>query len=124
MLDTAPYKERLTTALARVTEELKTLGVHDPKNKRDWLATPEEEVAEADPNTAADRSEEWGERAATLAALEREYNDLTRALANIENGAYGVCEISGEAIEPDRLDANPAARTCKTHLDEEAELPQ
>ena len=39
-------------------------------------------------------------------------------------GTYGSCEISGEAIEVERLEANPAARTCKAHIEREAELAQ
>lgn len=126
MTDTAPYREKLTAALARVTQELKTLGIHNPENPADWVATPPagEDGAEPDPIDAADRVEEWNEHAATLAQLEHEYNDITRALKKIEDGAYGTCEISGEEIEQDRMEANPAARTCKAHMEEEANLPR
>ncbi|MEK7091498.1 MAG: TraR/DksA C4-type zinc finger protein [Patescibacteria group bacterium] len=40
------------------------------------------------------------------------------ALAKIDAGNYGLCEISQEPIELDRLEANPSARTCKKHLDQ------
>lgn len=123
--DTTLYKNKLTEALSRVTEELQTLGVHNKDNPQDWVATPEpEEGAEPDPNDAADRVEEWDEHAATLAELERQYNDTVRALKKIEDGAYGICEICGKEIESERLDANSAARTCKAHIDKEATLPQ
>jgi RNA polymerase-binding transcription factor DksA len=36
----------------------------------------------------------------------------------IEKGAYGTCKICGEKIEEDRLEANPAAQTCKLHMNE------
>ncbi|MBI4086871.1 TraR/DksA C4-type zinc finger protein [Candidatus Kaiserbacteria bacterium] len=126
MIDTASYKEKLTESLARVTEELKTLGIHNPENPADWVPTPPTDVdgPEADPVDAADRVEEWDEHAATLAPLEHEYNDIIRALKKIENDTYGICEISGEEIEQDRLEANPAARTCKAHMEEEEDLPQ
>lgn len=122
--DTERYGAELRRALTQVTAELNTLGIHNPDNPQDWIATPQEGVGEeADPNVAADTVEDWEERRATLATLERRYNDLTRALAKIAAGAYGMCEIGGEPIEQDRLDANPAARTCKQHIDEEANLP-
>lgn len=126
MIDTTSYTQKLAEMLARVTAELQTLGVRNPENPSDWVATPpgDEDAAEADPIDAADRVEEWDEHAATLAELEREYNDVRRALAKIEDGTYGVCEISGEPIEEDRLEANPAARTCKTHMEEEGNLPR
>jgi len=125
-LDTTAYKNTLTAELARVTAELETLGIHNKENEKDWIATPEpeEEVSEADENVAADHAEELEERTAVLADLEHQYNDIMRALSKIEAGTYGTCEISGEAIEQDRLGANPAARTCKQHMNEESLLPQ
>ncbi|MCA9353454.1 TraR/DksA C4-type zinc finger protein [Candidatus Nomurabacteria bacterium] len=38
------------------------------------------------------------------------------ALKRIENGTYGTCSVCGEKIEEDRLGANPAADTCKAHM--------
>ena len=118
--ETAHHKAMLEKELVSVTEELKTLGVHNPANIHDWIATPEgTEVGEADENVSADHAEELEERTALLADLERRYNDTLRALEKIKNGAYGICEVSGHAIEPKRLDANPAARTCIEHMNEE-----
>jgi RNA polymerase-binding transcription factor DksA len=51
--------------------------------------------------------------------LEVRYNEIKSALKKIEEsapGAYGLCEVGGEQIEEDRLEANPAARTCKAHM--------
>jgi len=39
-------------------------------------------------------------------------------------GTYGVCEICEETIAPERLQANPAARTCAEHFAEEPNLPR
>lgn len=124
--DTSAYKQKLADILSHVTEELQTLGVHDPKNPHDWIPTPplDEDGPDADPNDVADRVEESNEHAAILAPLERQYNDVSQALKKIEGGAYGACEICGTDIETNRLDANPAARTCKEHKEEEASLPQ
>lgn len=122
-VDTAKYKERLEQMLAELTEELKGLGIHNPDVPEDWLATPQGvDVAQADPNVGADRVEDWENRRATLAQLETRFNNLRRALKKIEDDSFGTCEISGEEIEEDRLDANPAARTCKEHINNEADL--
>ncbi len=118
--DTPHLKALLLTELDAVTEELKTLGVHNPENKHDWVATPvDTETNEADENTSADHAEELEERTAILADLEKRYNETLLALEKIETGTYGICEISGEPIEEDRLLANPAARTCVAHKEEE-----
>jgi RNA polymerase-binding transcription factor DksA len=121
--DTNNMKKQLEEELAAITEDLQGLGIHNPHVKEDWIATPEGvNVSEADPNVVADRSEDWAERRGTLDALETRYNNINRALAKIEKDAYGICEIGGEEIELDRLNANPAARTCKTHINDEASL--
>lgn len=65
----------------------------------------------------ADRTEEYDTRRAELAELEGRWNDIRDALKKIDAGTYGVCEVSGEPIEEDRLIANPAARTCKEHME-------
>lgn len=117
-------KEQLETELKTVEKELEELGFQNPTVAKDWIATPETASrAEADENVVADRNEEWIERRGEVAALETRYNNIVRALKKIENGTYGVCEISGEAIEEDRLAANPAARTCKAHMNDETQLP-
>lgn len=123
MIDTATYKTKLEEELALVTKELEGLGVMNPDGRGDWVATPEHSENAADPNVVADVAEDWGERNASLSTLEIRYRNITRALKKIEDGTFGVCEIGGEAIEGDRLDANPAARTCKAHLDDEESLP-
>jgi len=121
--DTTKYEHALRDSLKEVTAELGTLGIHNPNNPQDWIATPEAAGGEADPNVVADTVEDWEERRATLSTLERRYNDLNRALAKIADGTYGICEIAGETIEAERLEANPAARTCMQHLEEEGSLP-
>jgi RNA polymerase-binding transcription factor DksA len=77
---------------------------------------------ESDVDMVADVVEDWDERAALVAALESRYNNLTRALHKIGAGTYGTCEVCGNVIEPERLDANPAARTDIAHLEEEGTL--
>lgn len=42
--------------------------------------------------------------------------EVDAALARIENGSYGLCEICHEPIEADRLISDPLARFCLEHL--------
>jgi len=122
-IDINTYKNALLEEKATLTKELETLGVENPQTDKDWIPTPGEPAdREADLNVAADRSEEWEERRGTLDVLETRLNNVNRALAKIEGGTYGVCEICDEIIEAERLDANPAARTCTAHIDDEETL--
>ena len=117
-LDINLFREKLEEELALVEAELKTVGQKNPDNKLDWEATPpkEFETDNADENETADKIEEYEENTAVLKELETKYNDIKLALDKIAAGTYGICEISGEPIESDRLEANPAARTCKMHM--------
>ncbi len=46
-----------------------------------------------------------------LEELEAELAELEAALARIDAGTYGVDEVTGERIDPERLEVMPAART-------------
>jgi RNA polymerase-binding transcription factor DksA len=50
-----------------------------------------------------------------LEQLEAEIGDLDAALRKIEEGTYGICEVCGKEIEPERLEAVPGTRTCIEH---------
>jgi RNA polymerase-binding transcription factor DksA len=117
------YTSQLEELLIRVTEELKAVGIHNPENPADWIAVPEGvDANQADSDLLADVVEEWDERAALVSTLERQYNDILRAQEKSTNGTFGSCEVCGAHIEEARLDANPVARTCKAHMNEEGAL--
>jgi RNA polymerase-binding transcription factor DksA len=116
-MDTEYFKEKLEEELFLVEKELNEIGRKNPDNKNDWEAEPADmNVDSADSNETADNIEEFEENTAVLKELETKYNDIKNALEKIEKGTYGICEISGEPIEEYRLIANPAARTCKAHM--------
>lgn len=122
MLDLATSKNVLLEKLSVITSELQGVATLDTASDN-WEAVPDvNELNEADSNSEADAIEAWNERRATVAALETEYRDIKRALGKIEAGTYGICEISGETIEAERLHAYPTARTCTKHFDQEFEL--
>ncbi len=70
----------------------------------------------AEPNEAADKLEELDERSEEITGLSARLADVRLALQNIEQGSYGICEVCNAPIEEERLEANPAARTCMAHL--------
>jgi RNA polymerase-binding transcription factor DksA len=62
----------------------------------------------------ADTASETFERekdASILERLEEELAELQAALERIDAGTYGVDELTGEPIAPERLEAVPTART-------------
>ncbi len=123
MENTQKYQEILKAQLHTVTTELNDIAVLDPESN-DWIIkTADLDHTEADENNLADAAEEADERVAIIAELENRYHLITLALNKLLVGTYGRCEISGEPIEVDRLDANPAARTCIHHMETEYTLP-
>lgn len=86
-------------------------GVWTPK-------APEMDVMSpiAEPNEAADKLEEIDERTEEVGTLSARLADVEKALGNIEQGTYGRCEVCDKSIEEERLEANPAARTCVEHM--------
>ncbi len=47
--------------------------------------------------------------------LRQELQDVEHALERIQAGTYGKCEVCGEPINPERLEARPAATLCIRH---------
>lgn len=58
---------------------------------------------------------EQGENRALAGQLRAELEDVERALAKLDAGTYGTCEVCGNPIAPARLEAMPAARFCIDH---------
>lgn len=62
---------------------------------------------EADPDVA--------EREKTLAliqTLERKVESIDHALQSVQTGKYGICEICGQPIDPERLALLPSTTMC------------
>lgn len=110
------FKNLLSEELTLLTGELSSIAHQNARG--DWQVTPEiqEDGAEADENAQADVVEEFESRVGRLEVLEKRYIQITGALARIEDGTYGICLKSGAKIESDRLEANPAAETCKAMM--------
>jgi|AntRauTorckE6833_2_1112554.scaffolds.fasta_scaffold07969_3 RNA polymerase-binding transcription factor DksA len=116
------YKNILEKELSELVKELQSIATQTPDTK-DWVAVPiTEDSRSADNNLEADGVEEWNERRALVGQLETRYRNILLALKKIEEGKYGVCEISGNEIEEVRLNANPAARTNLANIEREKEL--
>lgn len=111
------FRKKLETEKKLLESELATVGHKNPDNPAGWEATSDGiQVDTADDNEVADKMEELEENELILDQLEKQLMDVTAALDKIEKGAYGICEVSGEPIEKERLEASPSARTCKKHM--------
>lgn len=67
---------------------------------------------------AAEQASETFEREkdfAILEQLERDLAEIEAALQRLDEGTYGIDEVSGEPIAPERLEAYPTARTNIDH---------
>lgn len=118
MTDTAHFRGLLEEEKGRLETQLGTVGRRNPSNPGDWEAVPQETGLEADPTDTAEQIEGYEENTAILKELEARYQDVLGALGRLDAGTYGVCAIGGEAIEEARLTADPAARTCKAHIND------
>ena len=116
-MDTTKYRAALEAEKAKLEAELSTVGRPNPNNPKDWDAVREDrDDSKADENDNADALEDLVNDDAIVSQLEVQLADVNAALERIEAGTYGKCEVGGEDIEEDRLEANPAARTCKAHM--------
>jgi DnaK suppressor protein len=110
------FKDRLNEERVKLEEELKAVASKDPKNPSNWDANVRDGIAEADDNLAADAIEDYDENLAITNSLEARLADVNKALENINADKFGICEVCSKEIEADRLEANPAAKTCKEHI--------
>ncbi|MEI6660382.1 MAG: TraR/DksA C4-type zinc finger protein [bacterium] len=111
------YKARLEEEKKMLEGELSSMGKLD-NSTGEWMAAPEAQTApEADENDLADRSEDFEGRSGATDVLGTRLEDINLALGKIANSSYGMCEVCNNPIEDDRLEANPAARTCKGCMD-------
>jgi RNA polymerase-binding transcription factor DksA len=117
-MDTNAYRARLEEEKTHLEGELSTVGRRNPGNPNDWEPIQNETGLEADPGDQAQQMDNYQENTAILTDLENRYNEVQDALKRIDDGSYGTCRICGKEIEAERLDAEPAADTCKEHRDQ------
>lgn len=96
--------------------QLAHVGRRNPGVPNDWEPAPMEEGAESDPIDQADAIMHRENDVAVFDALEARYDAIIAALARIDAGTYGHCEVCGAPIADARLAASPSATTCAQHL--------
>jgi RNA polymerase-binding transcription factor DksA len=109
-VDESAVRERLQHERARVGElisELRSEGLDEEQ------AAHSGDLTHYDQHPA-DQASEMFEREKDLAILEGLETDLAEieaALQRLDDGTFGVDEVTGDPIDPERLEALPTART-------------
>lgn len=115
-IDTNTFKAKLLEELKTIEEELSTVARKSTTTPGDWEPVANESERPAERDEVADKLESFEENVAIVRQLESRLGEVTAALAQIEDSGYGTCKICNKEIEADRLEVNPAATTCKSHL--------
>lgn len=114
--DLTKYETKLIEEQSKLSADLSNIGTFNTETSQ-WETVPtQQDGPESDVVDLADRIEDYENRSEMVKTLSKRLTDIEDALKKIPLGTYGVCEVSGEKIEEARLDANPAARTCKHHI--------
>ena len=96
--------DRLKEELQEVSKELAELGI----SADGVVEVPFDEGF-------ADAAQTTSERSNVLSiaeGLQERVEDVRSALKKLDRGTYGKCENCGNDIDPERLEAIPAARLC------------
>lgn len=112
------FRERLEQDRDRDRARLDELQVHPADGS---AHTMEQGEAGAAHRPKATRQQE--EQASVREETERRLADVELALERIEEGTFGTCEVCGNEIAEDRLDAVPMTRRCLDHAVSEDDLP-
>jgi len=116
MLDKKKIKEKLEKERDMLLDQIRDIGKLNPETN-EWEAIPEEiDSRESDQNDMADRFEDFEERSAMIKVLESRLNDILSVLKELNKESFGKCEVCKKDIEMSRMEVNPAAKTCKKHL--------
>lgn len=91
------------------------MAEHGKSTGGSWQGSSESEGAEADATDAADNIETLATNVPLVGALQRRFQEVNKAIAKMDKGTYGICDVCKAEIPLDRLKANPAASTCIEH---------
>ena len=108
-MDVEDARERLESEQARVEGLIEGLKAELGTSENEDIS----ELADYDQHPA-DTATETFEREKDLSILEQLENELAElqaALSRVDEGTYGIDEVTGEPIDPARLEALPTART-------------
>ena len=115
-MKTQHFKKVLEAEKAKLELEMQGIGRQSTSVPGDWETAPTEANIESDPVDRADVITMRDTDSAVLDALEARYDAIVAALARVEQGTFGTCEVCGAPISEARLEANASATTCALHM--------
>ncbi len=104
------FRRLLVAERDRLTEELEAIEEHLPEVEQvsmDASSGYDEDLADVASDTF-EREKEFAIENSVQELLEQ----VEEALGRIDDRSYGICEVCGQSIHPDRLRALPYARLC------------
>ena len=114
-MDTDTARQRLEDERRRLDELRRKLDETQVRTQPDQELHGELSSYDQHP---ADEGSETFEKEKVLAQIEQteaQLEDVSRAVARLEEGSYGTCEVCGRDIPDERLEERPAARFCVDH---------
>ena len=106
----AEFRRILEAERDRLTEELEAIEEHLPEVEQVSI-----EAGGGYDEDLADVASDTFEREKGFAienSVQELLNQVEEALGRMDDGSYGLCEVCGQPIHPDRLRALPYARLC------------
>ena len=104
----AAVKDRLLSRKKNLWLEVKDqLKTSIGDGYQEMLATARDEEDQATVSLMAETS------LTLLGPKRQELEAIEEALQRLENGAYGLCEVCGQPIQPKRLEIMPEASLCR-----------
>ena len=104
-------QQKLEEKKKQLVQELSSFATKDPSVKGDW-DTKYPRVQEGDLEDAAGEVEEYATKLHIEFSLEKQLQEVNRALERIAKGTYGMCENCAKEIPEERLLAAPESRHC------------
>ena len=115
-LDLNYFRKKLEEEREKLERQLSLIAKRNPENPKDWKPTqPKLNPQASDLTEMADVFEKFETQVITGVALEAQLNEVQDAIGRIENGTCGLCGRDQKPINLERLEANPAAKTCIEH---------
>lgn len=105
------FREKLQRRRYVLVDEKHAMSQANAKLREERSAEFEEEIQNDEMITTLETLD---------ASRDEEIAQIDGALARIDAGTYGRCQIDGGSIDPDRLEALPYTRLCTIHASEMA----
>ena len=106
-------KSQLQAKKQQLESQLSEFATKDPNLKDDW-DTKYPRVPQGNLEEAADEVEEYSTKLNVEFNLESQLKDVNAALAKMEQGNFGVCQMCKNPIASERLKVSPEAKLCQS----------